>query len=95
MNYSLHIIANLRWIVPAVFFVASATGSHAKSCVKDLPAFCRVTVEIKPAADRDIKLEAWLPSSNWNGKFMAPFLIATKTPTLRALPKSAYVGFGE
>jgi len=36
---------------------------------KRLPAFCRVTAEAKPSADSDIKIEVWLPSSGWNGKF--------------------------
>jgi Tannase and feruloyl esterase len=36
---------------------------------KKLPAFCRVTAAAKPAADSDIKIEVWLPSSGWNGKF--------------------------
>jgi len=34
-----------------------------------LPAFCRVQVTDKPSADSDIKIEVWLPSSGWNGKF--------------------------
>src|SRR5262245_2385768 len=28
---------------------------------KDLPDFCRVTAEIKPAPDSDIKIEVWMP----------------------------------
>ena len=36
---------------------------------KTLPAFCRVMVEDKPTPDSDIKIEVWLPSSGWNGKF--------------------------
>jgi feruloyl esterase len=36
-----------------------------------IPAFCRITAEIKPASDSDIKIEVWLPTDNWNGKFMA------------------------
>ena len=36
---------------------------------KRLPAFCRVTAEAKPTADSDIKIEVWLPSTGWNGKF--------------------------
>jgi len=39
------------------------------SFYKQLPAFCRVQVEDKPAADSDIKIEVWLPAANWNGKF--------------------------
>jgi len=38
---------------------------------KDLPAFCRVTATLKPTSDSDIKVEVWLPSSGWNGKFQA------------------------
>jgi feruloyl esterase len=34
-----------------------------------VPAFCRVAVVAKPSPDSDIRLEVWLPSSNWNGKF--------------------------
>jgi feruloyl esterase len=37
----------------------------------DLPAFCRVAATLKPSADSDIKIEVWLPSSGWNGKFQA------------------------
>ncbi len=36
---------------------------------KSLPAFCRVTAEDKPTPDSDIKIEVWLPTSGWNGKF--------------------------
>lgn len=36
-----------------------------------LPSFCRVTATLTPSADSDIKIEVWLPESNWNGKFEA------------------------
>lgn len=36
---------------------------------KKVPAFCRVTMEDKPTADSDIKIEVWLPANGWNGKF--------------------------
>lgn len=35
---------------------------------KSLPAFCRVAAEAKPTADSDIKIEIWMPLTNWNGK---------------------------
>ena len=38
---------------------------------KNLPAFCRVAATLKPTSDSDIKIEVWLPSSGWNGKFQA------------------------
>src|SRR5262249_13314642 len=34
-------------------------------------AFCRVTMEIKPAKDSDIKVEVWLPVTGWNGKYLS------------------------
>lgn len=36
----------------------------------DLPAFCRVAAEVRPAADSIIKFELWMPASGWNGKFL-------------------------
>ena len=33
------------------------------------PAFCRVAATLKPTSDSDIKIEVWLPTSGWNGKF--------------------------
>jgi feruloyl esterase len=35
-----------------------------------LPAYCRVTLTLKPSTDSDIKMEIWMPASeSWNGKF--------------------------
>ena len=46
--------------------VSSSSGQ-----VRTLPRFCRVAATLKPTADSDIKMELWLPSSGWNGKFQA------------------------
>lgn len=35
-----------------------------------LPAFCRVAGTARPTADSDIRFEVWMPSANWNGKFV-------------------------
>jgi len=45
--------------------VAAATFADAPN----LPAFCRVTATLTPSPDSDIKMELWLPSADWNGKF--------------------------
>ena len=37
--------------------------------MKDLPAFCRVSLTLAPTSDSDIKSEVWLPLAGWNGKF--------------------------
>ena len=36
-----------------------------------LPAFCRVSMTLTPSSDSDIKVEIWLPTAGWNGKFQA------------------------
>jgi feruloyl esterase len=37
--------------------------------LRDLPAFCRVAMTLKPSSDSDIQAEVWMPGSGWNGKF--------------------------
>jgi feruloyl esterase len=59
-------------LVPAGAF--SAPGQRQGAGVnpyQDLPEFCRVTLTVTPSSDSDIKVEVWLPSSGWNGKFQA------------------------
>jgi feruloyl esterase len=36
-----------------------------------LPPFCRVAATLTPSSDSDVKMEVWLPVSDWNGKFQA------------------------
>jgi len=36
----------------------------------DLPAFCRVTAVVSPAADSSIGIEVWLPTTTWNGRYL-------------------------
>jgi len=45
-------------------------GVHAVIAAADLPAFCRISLTIKPSSDSDIKSEVWLPMTGWNGKFL-------------------------
>jgi feruloyl esterase len=44
-------------------------GRGAPPAAASLPAFCRVAATLKPSSDSDIKIEVWLPSAGWNGKF--------------------------
>jgi len=36
-----------------------------------LPAHCRVEMVLTPTSDSNINVELWLPTQNWNGKFLA------------------------
>lgn len=38
--------------------------------VDDLPAFCRVTAEIAPTTDSDIRIKVWMPVAGWNGRLV-------------------------
>jgi feruloyl esterase len=40
------------------------------AAITGLPPFCRVTATLAPTADSQIKIEAWLPETNWNGRFL-------------------------
>ena len=60
--------------VAAGQFSLPATGRGAaqqNAAFKQLPAFCRVAATLKPSSDSDIKVEVWLPMSNWNNKYQA------------------------
>src|SRR5439155_21374317 len=36
----------------------------------NIPAHCRIQMVLKPTSDSLINMELWLPTQNWNGKFM-------------------------
>ena len=48
----------------------NAPAPPAPSPFANLPSFCRVAATLTPSSDSDIKIEAWLPTSGWNGKFL-------------------------
>ena len=37
--------------------------------LRNLPAFCRVTVTSRPSPDSAIGIEIWMPETGWNGRF--------------------------
>ena len=49
----------------------AAPGGSGAPVIQGLPRFCRVTATLKPSADSDIRIEVWLPTNTWNGKFEA------------------------
>jgi feruloyl esterase len=48
-----------------------AGGGGVTAAYAQLPEFCRVAATLRPTADSDIKIEVWLPTSQWNGKLQA------------------------
>lgn len=45
-------------------------GSAGQAFATRAP-FCRIAATLLPSSDSDIKIEVWLPSEGWNGKFQA------------------------
>ncbi len=60
-------ITNATPVEAGAFTVPAGRGPAPN--FKDLPAFCRVFLTLTPSSDSDIKVEVWLPLSEWNGKF--------------------------
>jgi hypothetical protein len=46
-----------------------SASDRAADRFKDLPAFCRVAATVRASEDSEIKVEVWMPSEGWNGKF--------------------------
>src|SRR6516225_6367487 len=61
---------------------------------KEAPAFCRVTAELRPAKDSDIKIEVWMPVTGWNGKYQGVgnggFAGSISYPALAGAVKAGY-----
>jgi feruloyl esterase len=59
-------------VSPGAFAPPGATWrAGGSSPYAALPAFCRIAATLTPTNDSDIKIEVWLPASDWNGKFQA------------------------
>jgi feruloyl esterase len=48
-----------------------ASAAPGRAPFMKLPAFCRTALTARPSSDSDIKIEVWLPSAGWNGRFQA------------------------
>jgi feruloyl esterase len=55
--------------VAAGAFAPPAPAGGAQPAVPS--AFCRVAATLRPSRDSDIRIEVWMPSAGWNGKFLA------------------------
>jgi feruloyl esterase len=49
----------------------AADRSTVGAEIAGLPEFCRVSGSIHPEPGSDIRFEVWMPSGDWNGRFMA------------------------
>jgi feruloyl esterase len=47
------------------------TSVGSANALHNLPPFCRVAADLRPTPDSVIRIEVWLPTTQWNGKFIA------------------------
>lgn len=65
-------VTSASLVAAGAFTPPGAAGrAGTSSPYSTLPEFCRVAATLTPTSDSDIKIEVWLPRSNWNGKFQA------------------------
>jgi feruloyl esterase len=50
---------------------AAGPPNAPRRAPEQLPAHCRVTLVLTPTSDSNINVELWLPTEQWNGKFLA------------------------
>jgi feruloyl esterase len=65
-----HTTVTIAQLVEAGPFTPPGQDATAES-TRALPAFCRIAATLTPTSDSAIKIEVWMPVSNWNGKFQA------------------------
>ena len=56
--------------VPAGDYTPPNLPPGEPSPLTNLPEFCRVTASIKTSAESSVGVEVWLPTENWNGRFL-------------------------
>jgi feruloyl esterase len=49
---------------------SSSSPTTPPTTLTGLPAFCRVTATLTPTSDSAIRIEAWLPKTTWNNRFL-------------------------
>jgi pimeloyl-ACP methyl ester carboxylesterase len=82
----------------SAFALPNVNNANAAAVFKTLPAFCRVTLQLTPSSDSDIRVEVWLPQSGWNHKLQASgnggLAGAIPYPAMAASVKAGYAAVG-
>ena len=64
-------ITSAQLVAVGPFVQPGGQGNAPAQAAQPIPAHCRVKLVLKPSSDSNINAELWLPSADWNGKFMA------------------------
>src|SRR6185436_19595387 len=58
-------------VAAGAFTPPNTANANAAAAFATVPAFCRVTLQLTPSSDSDIRVEVWLPKAAWNRKLQA------------------------
>ena len=64
-------VTSAQLVATGPFVQPGGQGNAPTQAAQPIPAHCRVKLVLKPSSDSNINAELWLPSADWNGKFMA------------------------
>src|SRR5215831_20763577 len=64
-------ITSAQGVEAGAFAPPGGRAARGSNAFQKLPAFCRVQATLTPTSDSHIDMELWMPSENWNGKFLA------------------------
>lgn len=64
-------ITSAQGVEAGAFTPPGGRAGRGPNAFQKLPAFCRVQATLTPTSDSHIEMELWMPSENWNGKFLA------------------------
>jgi feruloyl esterase len=85
-------------VQPGAFTPPGAASANAAAAFAAVPAFCRVTLQLTPSSDSDIRVEVWLPKAGWNRKLQASgnggLGGAMPYPAMAASLKAGYAAVG-
>ena len=92
-------IASAETVAAGAFRPPSAGQSRSVelfTAFSRLPSFCRVQAIVAPSSDSHIRVEVWLPTSGWNGRYLGVgnggFGGSLSYPRLGEAVNSGYVG---
>jgi feruloyl esterase len=91
-------VLSAETVQAGAFTPPGAGNSRGAAALATVPAFCRVTLQLTPSLDSDIRVEVWLPAAGWNHKLQASgnggLSGAIPYPALAASLKAGYAAVG-
>lgn len=63
-------VTSAEIVAPGKFSDPGSSASQNSQRYGALPEFCRLALTLTPSPDSDIKMELWIPTQDWNGKYM-------------------------